>query len=152
MIQAIFLVAIIIVVGLSIIPEVNSEHKEIAQVNRIYALIDEPPYYNSTEYWIIVYSADQITVRDLSGELTFGFAYWGIDHDTSICNMFPEIKKFNACGDEWLMIGNIKGDGCWDGKCMSLLQHEIKHLLCDCDWHENMTPERVNFKNVEQLI
>jgi len=143
------LILLAIIIAIIIIPDVYSEDSKKAFVTRMYALIEEPPYYNSTENWIIVYSPDEIVVKDLTEKWYFGFAYWDITNHTSICNMFPELEIFNACGDEWIMIGNIKGDNCWDGNCISLLNHELKHLLCDCNWHENMTREKVNFKNLE---
>ena len=142
----------IIIAGITAIPEVNDDDMVTVQVNRIYAIIEEPPFYNLTEYWIIAYSPEQMTVKDLSNEWSFGFAYWGIDNNTSICNMFPEIEKFNACSDEWLMIGGLKGDGCWDGNCITLLWHEMKHLLCDCDWHKNMKSQIDYVQNTEGWI
>ena len=148
MLKTIFLICAIIIAGLAAIPEVNSLEVEVTAI-RMYAQIEEQPYYNLTEYWIVVVSPDQIVVQDLSDEWSFGFAYWDIEDTSSICNMIPDVEKYDACGDEWLMVGSNKVDGCWDGNCIPLLWHEMRHLLCDCQWHKNMTQERVYVQNAE---
>jgi len=113
---------------------------------RTCALIDYEPFYDCSKHWIITWSYEAKTVKPHNGDTVLGFAFFDLnqkwDKKISVCAYFPLIieKQKEACWDDWIMIGNSMFDGCYEGKCNTLLWHELKHLLCYCNWHKDMTP------------
>jgi len=111
---------------------------------RTCALIDYEPFYDCSEHWIITWSYEVKVVTPKGYDPALGYAFFDLDpaHDEklSVCSYFPLIieKQKEACWDDWIMLGNQMFDGCYEGKCNTLLWHELKHLLCQCDWHEGL--------------
>lgn len=104
----------------------------IEQVFFICALLPYAPYYDCSEQWGIVIYDDWVFQSLSTGKLVTGYTV-NRDHD----------YEFMLNGKLWKMpkkfvgIGKINYDNCYDGKCRSVLTHELKHLMCSCDWHEN---------------
>lgn len=100
---------------------------------------------NCDEKWIMVYLPDMTFVQEpVTEDWPAGYAIhlWKEDGQTySICNTFPEVREFGDgfCSSKWFVIGNIKLDSCWNDKCLPLIWHELKHLICECNWHDGMT-------------
>jgi len=103
--------------------------------------------HNCDEHWIIGYFPDKRNIQTPDEEWGSAFAIPGDipkEHKYSICQFIPQLEQYGeeVCTWNWLIIGNIKVDSCWDEQCQPLLWHELRHLKCDCDWHENMTSTR----------
>ena len=114
---------------------------------RTCALIDYEPFYDCDRKWIITWSYEVKSVKPHDGEKSvLGFAFFDVkekwNEKISVCAYFPIIieKQKEACWDDWIMLSNSMFDGCYDGKCRTLLWHELKHLICKCNWHEGMEP------------
>ena len=112
------------------------------------SLIPTEPFYDCEENWIIVWTDDLLTIQAPNHRYYSGFAYHTITEktydDINVCNFFPKTIEFSPkdCWDKWLAIGNAKIDSCWDNKCLPLLWHELKHLECSCNWHEDMVSNK----------
>lgn len=118
-------------------------------LERICSIITEEPFYDCSVFWIYAYFPDSDYVIDpTSGRYLLGFAFndkydWD-EHraEFGICNFFPQILTFKngiACQDGWFAFGNSTRDTCWNNNCKSMFQHELDHMICECNWHENMT-------------
>lgn len=109
----------------------------IIEILYICALITNAPFYDCDEKWGIVI-ADTMTVKDPNGQYVFGFAHWDVRD--------PVVFHFNGTDhvmpEKYIMVGSTNIDGCYNLVCRSLLHHELLHLICECNWHENMTPKR----------
>lgn len=94
------------------------------------------PYYDCDEKWVIVLE-DTPTVPSVYEQPTTGYAV-----DVTLVEYYPISETYltikNTDDLEWLVVGNTKRDACFDGICLPVLWHEMKHLMCDCDWHEDM--------------
>ena len=96
------------------------------------------PYYDCDEKWVIVLE-DSLIVPSVYDEPVTGYAIDAtLIESYPISLTYPTIKNMDNL--EWLVVGNTKRDACFDGICFPVLWHEMKHLMCDCDWHENMVP------------
>jgi len=91
----------------------------------ICALTLEAPFYDCSEQWTIEIH-DSLFLQDPNGYWVTGYADY----------------KNNVIG-----IGTARMDSCWDGRCLPLLWHELKHLQCDCNWHEKLKPTRDIWKD-----
>jgi len=91
----------------------------------ICALTLEFPFYDCSENWTIEIH-DSLFLKDPNGVWVIGYADY----------------KQNKIG-----IGTARIDSCWDGRCHSILHHELKHLQCDCNWHEKLKPTRDIWKD-----
>jgi len=118
------------------------------QIQRMCSITLEEPFYDCDVKWIFVYFPDETYIRDpVTGGYLYGFAFYDsydwdeFREDFGICNFFPQIKELivGACFDSWFAFGNSTSDTCWDSNCKSMFQHELDHMVCQCNWHENMT-------------
>ena len=135
---------ILVIALLILIPLVASaEHKtQNATVFSMCSLTDEEPYYDCNIKWVAIIGTNPV-VYDLNGDAYSGFAYHSIashDSPSSVCNYVTVLREQfpNACGLDWFVIGTLDGDGCWNGECKSMFQHETDHLKCKCNWHEGL--------------
>jgi len=122
-------------------------------VERMCSITLIEPFYNCGKMWIYAYFADsELITEPVNHSTLFGYAFhddfdWDLYRDdVGICNFFPQISTINAtaCTDSWFAMGNRTMDTCWDDKCKSMFQHELDHMVCECNWHENMTrPEEI---------
>ena len=94
------------------------------------------PYYDCDEKWILVFE-DTLIIPSNHDVPVVGHAVdTTILPHNPISQFYPSIR-FND-HREWLAVGIVERDACYNGICYSVLWHEIKHLMCDCDWHEDM--------------
>lgn len=118
-------------------------------IERICSITLEEPFYNCDVKWIYIYLPHETYIIDpVTGGYLYGFAFndsynWDeFSDEFGICNFFPQILAFKngiACNDSWFAFGNSTNDTCWDNNCKSMFQHELDHMICECNWHENMT-------------
>ena len=94
------------------------------------------------EQWVIVKTDILLVQNPQTGQWVSGVAVYGSGAmgKWSLCNQYPDLDEI-YCGKNYLKIGTITRDGCWDGNCIPLLWHELKHLMCKCGWHDNMESE-----------
>jgi len=127
---------------------VKGEHDIEINYISICSLTYAEPFYNCNEHWWVMWTLDSPLVEALDDKAYLGFAYYKDDNndgktDSSSCDYLPELAEFNeeydVCGWKWMVMGNRIMDTCWDGNCKTLLNHELDHIKCECNWHENMT-------------
>lgn len=100
---------------------------------------------NCDEKWIWVYFEDILYVQEPETEIWSGaYAIHSSVEDGekySICNTFSEVREYGDefCSLKWFVLGNGKTDSCWSERCYPLVWHEIKHLVCECNWHYGLT-------------
>lgn len=140
--QVIVVVWIIVwlIVGVSLISVFAETPDFPRNFEIICEIIKKEPFYNCNEKWIIIF-VDQITIQDPLTNWVLGYAVhdkYIINNEMSICNFYPGFREMGLqyCDMEWIGIGSYDNDGCYSGRCLTPLQHEIKHLQCDCDWHK----------------
>jgi len=115
-------------------------------VMEICSLTEDAPYYDCDISWIVAWSYEAESVIASDGEEYLGVSYRNLNPQKhakmSVCTFFPIItdKKPEVCWDDWIMIGNAKYDSCYERNCITLLWHELKHLVCQCSWHKDLTP------------
>ena len=117
-------------------------------LERMCSITLEEPFYDCDIKWIFAYFPDKTYIRDpVTGGYLYGFAFndsydWDkFIEEFGICNFFPQIIEImeEACSDSWFAFGNSPTDTCWDNNCKSMFQHELDHMICQCNWHKNMT-------------
>ncbi len=100
--------------------------------------------YDCSEHWGVVYYYDVGTIQAPNDKWVSAFAVYGPlvkdGKKWSLCHYFPEVRLIDEemCSIKWVAVGMYKRDGCWNGICYPLIWHEMKHLACECDWHEDM--------------
>lgn len=122
----------------------------------ICSLTNNEPYYDCSELWIIG-SINSELITDPSGQSVYGFAVIGeknITGDLSICNFIPETKDIDPslCKMKWAIVGNNSNDGCYLGICLTPLEHELKHLKCDCNWHKGLKPTKHHIITIMEKV
>jgi len=100
--------------------DVLQVESNLEQIITICALTETAPFFDCSEKWYI-YVYDTLAVKCPNGKMAYGCSVWN-----------PDVK--------FVSIGTAKQDSCYDGKCISVLSHELLHLRCECDWHKYMTP------------
>jgi len=136
------------------------ENTGIVTVQRMCAVPMNGTAYDCSEYWAMVYYPDMGSIQGPEDKGWFsGFAvhgeYVNDGEKWSICKFFPKIRDSSEencsikwfAAIKWFAVGKYKQDGCWNEICLPLVWHEMKHLACECNWHENMTSES-SFKNI----
>lgn len=135
-------ILILILIGISVLTVIG--------FNTIYAydsayffmceIVEVEPFYNCDRKWIVVLE-NKILLTIPNNKTVFGYAvHDNILNDLPISAVYPEIMGHDD--KEWLVIGLLINDHCWDGVCYPLLWHEIKHLICNCNWHLDMKQMR----------
>ncbi len=104
------------------------------------------PFYNCDNKWIFI-TNNEITIKDPLGQWVLGYGVYDEfiqNWDMSICNFYPGFREMGLqyCEMEWGGIGTYEDDLCYSGRCLTHLQHEIKHLQCDCNWHKDSWPSK----------
>jgi len=102
----------------------------------ICALTSVSPYYDCDEKWVIVLEDTQMIRWDDMDPIAGLAVFADVVEDFPISESHPTITGMDDL--EWLAIGKVKRDTCYDGICFPVLWHEMKHLMCDCNWHEDM--------------
>lgn len=115
--------------------------------------------WDCSEYWGVVYYYDVWTIQAPNDKWLSGFAVYGPlvkDGEVwSLCHFFPEIRftEEEICSLKWVAVGTNKLDGCWNYVCYPLIWHELKHLACECDWHDGMPQPKINlFLNLTKYV
>ena len=121
-------------------------------------LINLEPYYDCPEYiddyfdargeeWLIVelplYVFDDPKKRSSLGYAVYGDYKILEESEFGVCVRFPQLNQtingMNLCGLKYIVIGIQQPQTCYSPyPCMSVLEHELKHLKCECDWHEGL--------------
>jgi len=106
----------------------------------------------SGEEWMI-FTLDLEKFQDPANETVYGYAVYSKDLDLkispaeplSLCNFFPEFNQTERlCEMNYLVWGGDSPDTCYSPyPCTSVLEHELKHLKCKCNWHEGLESERI---------
>ena len=115
-------------------------------VELICAITDKAPYYNCNEKWAVV-------IHDMWAIQCLGDNYWTIGG----CAVWDQNPKYK-CALKYLKNQTID-EGCQrvidnpilrnhkyieistitkDSYGNSLVWHELKHLICKCDWHKDL--------------
>ena len=129
-----------LIVGIGLI-SIFAEKPDLPNNFEIFCSITKSaPFYNCDEKWIIIF-VNEITIQDPLRNWVLGYAIheeFIQNYEMSICNFYSGFREMGLqyCDMEWGGIGSYDNDGCYSGRCLTPLQHEIKHLQCDCDWHQ----------------
>jgi len=104
----------------------------------ICAIIAASPYYDCEQEWVVLIH-DKYSIKSVyTDSWVSGYAVSDNWLDRKPIGLYhPELAQYND--KEWLSIGKLKRDSCWDDRCYPLLWHEMKHLKCNCNWHYDMT-------------
>jgi len=125
-------------------------------------LINLEPYYDcpesvdgyfdaSGEEWMIFQLKDMM-FPDPVGEYVFGFAVYNDDStkqipsndELSLCRFFPAFNGTATCSMNYMVIGTNTPPTCYSPyPCVTVFEHEIKHLTCKCDWHDGLEGKRM---------
>lgn len=146
-VRKILVISIIVILSIwlmSIHTLYAEEIKFSAQV--ICSLQKAYPHYDCSERWVVV-NVDTPYFDDPTGQTVYGFAIIGespIPPELSVCNFYPAFKELDPsiCDLRWAQVGTNLNDGCYLGICLTPLEHELKHLKCDCNWHKNNLPTK----------
>jgi hypothetical protein len=119
------------------------------------------PFYDCPEFmddffdasgraWIVV-QVNSTVFQDLTGTSVYGYAVhtkspFGhlSDSDFSVCNRFPDVNQTiyegkDLCTFNYIVFGEAQPQTCYSPyPCMTVLEHELKHLKCNCNWHEGL--------------
>jgi len=134
--------------------ELTSTANIICQLTNLYPYYDCPEYIDgyfdaSGEAWIIVTVPVERFMDPLNVSV-FGYAVYSdikgeaVTGDLSVCKFFPDlnqtVKGVNLCELYYIVVAEYAPDTCYSPyPCMSILEHELKHLQCKCDWHKGLT-------------
>jgi len=126
--------------------------------------INLEPYYDCPEYidgyfdatgeaWVVVV-VNSTTFLDIEGKTVFGYAVYNTNlnyninkWEYSVCVNFPKTNTtmfgVDVCRLSYIIVGTNQGPSCYSPyACMSVLEHEIKHQVCKCNWHDGLERER----------
>jgi len=141
------------------------EVKDIEYFNYEWVAICEltnlEPYYDcpesvdgyfdaSGEEWM-VFELDDMMFPDPVGTFVYGFAIYSdtpgvkipVDDELSLCAFFPNFNGTDTCSMNYMAIGKDTPLTCYSPyPCMTVFEHELKHLICKCDWHEGLEAKR----------
>ncbi len=99
--------------------------------------------------WTIV-QVNSTVFQDISRTSVYGYAVHtsnlaGINDPTyQVCTRFPQVNQTvyegqDVCKFMYTVIGINTPETCYvPYPCMSVLEHELKHLKCECNWHVNL--------------
>ena len=134
------------------------DSKGTITVQRICAVPMNGTAYDCSEHWGMVYFQDMYSIQSPEHEWLSGYAVhgeWVKDGEKwSICKFFPKIRESadkENCSIKWFATGKLTRDSCWDEICYPLIWHEMKHLACECQWHENMTSTNTIIINIGEV-
>ena len=120
-------------------------------VELICAITDKAPYYNCNEKWGLV-------IHDMWAIQCLGDNYWTIggcavwntdlqypclDYENDTYDTYKNesckilLSHAELWGKKYIEISTITKDSYGN----SLVWHELKHLLCSCDWHKDLIPQ-----------
>ncbi len=133
----------------------NYEWAVICQLTNLEPYYDCPEsvdgYFDvSGEEWMI-FTLDDQSFPDPVGEWVYGFAIYNddpskqipFDDDLSLCAFFPAFNGTDKCSMNYMAIGKDTPPSCYSPyPCMTVFEHEIKHLTCKCDWHIGLEGKR----------
>ena len=115
--------------------------QDIHYLQKICSLTDEEPYYDCSENWFLAFSNSTWIVTPAKKYVSGWSVHENLVDRYPICEAyvgFEERFGEEYCDSPYFGFGNSKLDSCWDDKCISLIWHEIKHMKCNCNWHEDM--------------
>ena len=117
-------------------------------VELICAITDKAPYYNCNEKWGLVIH-DMWAIQCLGDNYWTigGCAVWGMNvQDECVRKAFANQTLDEGCqrlvaevdlwGKKYIEISTITKDSYGN----SLVWHELKHLMCECNWHKDLIP------------
>ncbi len=108
----------------------------------ICALTIAAPYYDCDEQWLVFWYPDNVFVPIKSpfGIYASGWAVWNSTAYPA-CDWKDDVDP-RYCNLKWMAIDGTYSDECYDYQCYHVFHHEAKHLICECNWHTNMTGTR----------
>ena len=110
----------------------------------LYMVVPELYCKDGTRYVVIQLNATNFPDPDdqqVRGWSVIGPYPIAVDSKYSLCMIFPQFIRVNPelCVLNYVVFGTAIDDGCFQPMpCMPVLWHEIKHLKCDCNWHEDL--------------
>lgn len=104
----------------------------------------------SGEEWMI-FQLPVERFQDPTNETVLGYAVYSDEEGKSLspadplslCNFFPKFNQSERiCSMNYLVYGEKSLDTCYSPyPCTTVLEHELKHLKCKCDWHKGLESE-----------
>ena len=134
----------------------NYEWMSICQLTNLEPYYDCPEsvdgYFDASgEEWMI-FTLKEHLFPDPVGVSVYGFAIYSDEPDKkinpvdplSLCAFFPAFNGTDTCSMNYMVIGSDQPPTCYSPyPCTSVFEHELKHLICKCDWHEGLESKRM---------
>jgi hypothetical protein len=157
---AIFLsiVFVLLIIGLTDSYQKAFGELEVLSYTVICQTTNIEPYYDcpeeidgyfdaSGEAWLVI-TVNSTIFQDMDGASVYGFAVHTMNPvmpkgKYNACDFLPSVNAtymgMETCDMNYTVVGINTPTTCYTPyPCMTVLEHELKHLKCMCNWHEGL--------------